>query len=138
MRCVLHPASPPGGGPLEITADVVQAVQRSRVRQGIASLHACGDSTALLVRDGGDEETAQALVKGLDAIVSGGQDDGSAISGRLKAALLGRQVTIPVVTGRLGPGGRCRIVLIDFGDGGGQVDVVCTLIADTGIPQNVP
>jgi len=105
---------------LDITEAVRQAVGRSKIRQGIATVFVTGSTAGVTTI-----EHEPGLVRDLKDAVrrlfpedlryahheSGGDDNGFS---HLRASFIGASLTVPIVDGRLQLGTWQQIVLIDF------------------------
>ncbi len=90
----------------DITEEVRQIVQRSGVREGLASVYAQGATAAIMVQENWDDSVQRDVVTLLREVAPPGvwehdRQDGNGDS-HLKAGLVGPSESIPVIDGELG------------------------------------
>lgn len=105
---------------VDITDEVINAVEKSKVKDGIVSLFVKG-STASLTTIEADENLYKDLREVLEEIIpmnrnwrhhqTWGDDNGGS---HLRASLIGPSLIIPITGGKLTLGTWQKIVLIDF------------------------
>lgn len=112
----------------------LEAVARSRVRDGIVALHAHGATAALMIQENAD--IGVDVVEFLAALIPPGRrrhdridDNGDA---HLKAGLVGPSETVPLIDGQLGISRWQDIFLCEFDGPRRERTVVCTVIGNRG------
>lgn len=121
---------------VDITQQVQQVVDRSGIRDGLASLYVQGATAAIMVQENWDESVQTDVVNLLAKLIPRGvwlhdAQDGNGDS-HLKAGLVGPSETVPIIDGRLGLSTWQNLFLCEFDGPRSRRDVVCTLIADSG------
>jgi len=119
---------------VDITAQVADVVQRSGVRNGLASVYAQGATAAIMVQENWDESVQTDVVNLLQKLIPRGvwlhdRQDGNGDS-HLKAGLVGPSETIPVIDGKLGLSTWQNVFLCEFDGPRSARQVVVTVITD--------
>ncbi|MEJ2310413.1 MAG: secondary thiamine-phosphate synthase enzyme YjbQ [Gammaproteobacteria bacterium] len=121
---------------VDITQQVQQVVDRSGIRDGLASIYAQGATAAIMVQENWDESVQTDVVNLLAKLIPRGvwlhdAQDGNGDS-HLKAGLVGPSETLPIIDGRLGLSTWQNLFLCEFDGPRSERRIVCTLIADSG------
>jgi secondary thiamine-phosphate synthase enzyme len=121
---------------VDITQQVQQVVDRSGIRDGLASIYVQGATAAIMVQENWDESVQTDVVNLLAKLIPRGvwlhdAQDGNGDS-HLKAGLVGPSETVPIIDGRLGLSTWQNLFLCEFDGPRSERRVVCTLIADSG------
>jgi secondary thiamine-phosphate synthase enzyme len=119
---------------VDITAQVTGVVQRSGVRNGLASVYAQGATAAIMVQENWDESVQTDVVNLLQKLIPRGvwlhdRQDGNGDS-HLKAGLVGPSETIPVIDGKLGLSTWQNVFLCELDGPRSARQVVVTVITD--------
>jgi secondary thiamine-phosphate synthase enzyme len=119
---------------MDITAQVVEIVRDSGIRDGLCSVYAQGATAAIMIQENWDDSVPQDVVALLQKIAPRGvwlhdRQDGNG-DAHLKAGLVGPSETIPIVDGRLGLSRWQGIFFCEFDGPRAERRVVCTLLAD--------
>ncbi len=120
---------------VDITDRVLEAVERSGIRDGIVSVYAQGATAAIMIQENWDESVQTDVVHLLQKLIPRGvwlhdQQDGNGDS-HLKSGLVGPSETIPVIDGQLGLSRWQNIFLCEFDGPRRERLVVCSVLADT-------
>ncbi len=120
---------------VDITDRVLEAVERSGIRDGIVSVYAQGATAAIMIQENWDESVQTDVVHLLQKLIPRGvwlhdQQDGNGDS-HLKSGLVGPSETIPVIDGQLGLSRWQNIFLCEFDGPRQERLVVCSVLADT-------
>ncbi len=119
---------------IDITAAVAQAVERSGIRSGLASVYAQGATAAIMIQENWDASVPTDVVNFLRRLIPAGvwlhdRQDGNG-DAHLKAGLVGPSESIPVIDGRLGLSAWQGIFFCEFDGPRERRTVVCTVLAD--------
>jgi secondary thiamine-phosphate synthase enzyme len=119
---------------VDITAQVVELVRDSGIRDGLCSVYAEGATAAIMIQENWDDSVPKDVVALLQKIAPRGvwlhdRQDGNG-DAHLKAGLVGPSETIPIVEGRLGLSRWQGIFFCEFDGPRAERRVVCTLLAD--------
>ena len=100
---------------VEITDQVGQAVQESRLDSGVVHLFCLHTTAGLTVNENADEDVVADLISGLDRMVQGPwrHREGNSPA-HLKASLVGHSLTLPVEDGQLCLGTWQGVFLCEF------------------------
>ena len=119
---------------VDITSQVVAAVSRSGIRNGLVSAYVQGATAAIMVQENWDESVQTDVVHLLQQLIPRGvwlhdQQDGNGDS-HLKSGLVGPSETIPLIDGELGLSRWQNIFLCEFDGPRSERTVVVTVISD--------
>jgi secondary thiamine-phosphate synthase enzyme len=119
---------------VDITAQVAEVLQRSKVRNGLASVYAQGATAAIMVQENWDESVQTDVVNLLRKLIPRGvwlhdRQDGNG-DAHLKAGLVGPSETIPVIDGKLGLSTWQNVFLCEFDGPRSARQVVVTVMGD--------
>ena len=119
---------------VDITDQVRNAVARSEIADGMASLYVQGATAALMIQENWDESVQTDVVNLLRKIIPRGvwlhdEQDGNG-DAHLKSGLVGPSETIPVIEGRLGLSRWQNIFLCEFDGPRSARVIVCTILRD--------
>jgi len=136
MRRIIELATQRREELIDITAAVGEAVQDSRVRDGIATVYAQGATAAVMIQENWDASVPSDVIELLRRLIPRGvwlhdRQDGNG-DAHLKAGLVGPSQTIPVVDGQLGLSTWQGIFFCEFDGPRSRRTVVCTVLADAG------
>lgn len=119
---------------IDVTAKIQQEIKKEKFVNGLVNLFIIG-STASLTTIEGDENLFEDLKEVLEKIApykkdwrhhkTWGDDNGA---GHLRASLIGPEITIPVINGKLFLGTWQRIVLVDFDTKPRQREIIISFI----------
>jgi secondary thiamine-phosphate synthase enzyme len=121
---------------VDITRQVQQVVDNSRIRDGLVCVYVQGATAAIMVQENWDESVQTDVVNLLAKLIPRGvwlhdAQDGNGDS-HLKAGLVGPSETIPVIDGKLGLSTWQNLFLCEFDGPRSERRIVCTVIADPG------
>jgi thiamine phosphate synthase YjbQ (UPF0047 family) len=104
---------------VDLTEGVLAVVRQSGVTAGLVAVFATGPAAAVttLEPEPGGRVPERLLPRG------------DAVPAHLRAALLGRSETVPLAEGRLALGPRQQLVLIDFDDRPGRLEVHVQIVS---------
>ena len=119
---------------VDITSQVVAAVSRSGIRNGLVCAYVQGATAAIMVQENWDESVQTDVVHLLQQLIPRGvwlhdQQDGNGDS-HLKSGLVGPSETIPLIDGELGLSRWQNIFLCEFDGPRSERTVVVTVISD--------
>ena len=119
---------------VDITSQVVAAVSRSGIRNGLVSAYVQGATAAIMVQENWDESVQTDVVHLLQQLIPRGvwlhdQQDGNGDS-HLKSGLVGPSETIPLIDGELGLSRWQNIFLCEFDGPRSERTVVVPVISD--------
>ena len=119
---------------VDITSQVVAAVSRSGIRNGLVSAYVQGATAAIMVQENWDESVQTDVVHLLQQLIPRGvwlhdQQDGNGDS-HLKSGLVGPSETIPLIDGELGLSRWQNIFLCEFDGPRSERTVVVTVVSD--------
>ena len=119
---------------VDITSQVVAAVSRSGIRNGLVSAYVQDATAAIMVQENWDESVQTDVVHLLQQLIPRGvwlhdQQDGNGDS-HLKSGLVGPSETIPLIDGELGLSRWQNIFLCEFDGPRSERTVVVTVISD--------
>jgi secondary thiamine-phosphate synthase enzyme len=121
-------------GLYDITAQVLDVIKESKIRNGIASVYARGSTAAIMIQENWDQSVQNDVITLLNRLIPSGvwehdhQDDNG--DAHLKAGLVGASETIPVVNGSAGLSRWQNIFLCEFDGPRSQREVVVTVIGE--------
>jgi secondary thiamine-phosphate synthase enzyme len=121
---------------VDITKQVQQILDRSGIRDGLASVYVQGATAGIMIQENWDESVQTDVVNLLAKLIPQGvwlhdRQDGNGDS-HLKAGLVGPSETVPVIDGKLGLSTWQNIFLCEFDGPRSERRIVCTLIEDRG------
>ena len=121
---------------VDITRQVQQVVDNSRIRDGLVCVYVQGATAAIMVQENWDDSVQTDVVNLLAKLIPRGvwlhdAQDGNGDS-HLKAGLVGPSETIPVIDGKLGLSTWQNLFLCEFDGPRSERRIVCTVIADPG------
>ncbi len=119
---------------VDITAQVSEIVQQSRVINGLVNVYAQGATAAIMIQENWDDSVQTDVVNFLRKTIPQGiwlhdQQDGNADS-HLKAGLVGPSESVPIIQGRLGLSRWQNIFFCEFDGPRSQRNVLCTILKD--------
>ena len=121
-------------GLYDITSKVLDIINESRVRNGIASVYARGSTAAIMIQENWDQSVQNDVVTLLNRMIPSGiwehdhQDNNG--DAHLKAGLVGPSETIPVVEGHAGLSTWQNIFFCEFDGPRNQREIVVTVIGE--------
>jgi secondary thiamine-phosphate synthase enzyme len=118
---------------IDITEQIHDAVAKSGVQEGIATVYAQGATAAIMIQENWDDSVQRDVVNLLCKMIPKGvwlhdAQDGNG-DAHLKAGLVGPSETIPVVAGQLGLSRWQNIFFCEFDGPRTDRKVLCTVIA---------
>lgn len=119
---------------VDITMEVRQLIQQSRVMDGVVNLFTPDGSAGILIQSDENAESSRDVLDLLKILIPEGvwlhdSGDGNA-DAHLKAGLVGPSKTIPLVNGELLLSENQRVFYCDFNGPNQGCQVVCTLLPD--------
>lgn len=119
---------------VDITPEVHKVVNRSGVRNGLATVYAQGATGAIMIQENWDESVQMDVVNLLQKLIPRGvwlhdRQDGNGDS-HLKAGLVGPSETIPLIDGKLGLSTWQNIFFCEFDGPRRSRNIVCTVLGD--------
>ena len=117
---------------VDITAEVVRAVQQSGVRNGLVNVYAQGATAAIMIQENWDDSVQTDVVNLLKKLIPHGvwlhdRQDGNG-DAHLKAGIVGPSETIPVINGKPGLSTWQNIFFCEFDGPRSNRKVVITVI----------
>ncbi len=117
---------------VDITAEVVSAVQQSGVRNGLVNVYAQGATAAIMIQENWDDSVQTDVVNLLKKLIPHGvwlhdRQDGNG-DAHLKAGIVGPSETIPVINGKPGLSTWQNIFFCEFDGPRSNRKVVITVI----------
>ncbi len=134
MREVIRLATRQREQLVDITPQVVEAVTRSGVKDGLLALYAQGATAAIMIQENWDDSVQSDVLDLLRRLIPRGvwrhdAQDGNG-DAHLKSGLVGPSETIPIIDGRLGLSRWQNVFFCEFDGPRQERTVVCTLLAD--------
>ncbi len=119
---------------VDITEQVNQVVNQSRVQNGLISVYVQGATAAVMIQENWDESVQTDVINFLRKIIPQSvwlhdRQDGNGDS-HLKAGLIGPSETIPIIEGTLGLSRWQNVFLCEFDGPRTERRVVCTVLKD--------
>lgn len=102
---------------VDVTAKITQAVERSRVREGICTIAVLHTTAGVFVNENADPDVQRDLVAALARVVPDGAGYAHAEGnspGHIKSVLVGSSLTIPIRAGALDLGRWQGVYLAEF------------------------
>jgi secondary thiamine-phosphate synthase enzyme len=120
---------------IDITPQVEQVVERSKIRNGLVSVYAQGATAAIMIQENWDDSVQTDMINLLAKMIPHGvwlhdAQDGNG-DAHLKSGLVGPSETIPLIDGKLGLSTWQNIFFCEFDGPRSDRHIVCTIIADT-------
>ena len=121
-------------GLYDITSEVEGIIERSGIRNGIASVYAKGATAAIMIQENWDQSVQNDVITLLNRLIPSGiwehdrQDDNG--DAHLKAGLVGPSETIPVIDGKTGLSTWQNIFFCEFDGPRSNREIVVTVIND--------
>ena len=134
MRQVIEVATHAREELVDITPQVIGAVQEAGVEDGLVSLYAQGATAGIMIQENWDDSVPRDMVHLLQQVIPRGvwehdRQDGNGDS-HLKSGLVGPSETIPLIEGHMGLSTWQGIFFCEFDGPRTRRSVVCTVLAD--------
>ncbi len=118
----------------DITPQIEQVVQDSRIQNGIVSVYAQGATAAIMIQENWDDSVQTDVIHLLQKVIPKGvwlhdAQDGNG-DAHLKSGLVGPSEVIPLVNGKLGLSTWQNIFFCEFDGPRKQRHILCTIISD--------
>jgi secondary thiamine-phosphate synthase enzyme len=121
-------------GLYDITSEVTEIINASKVQTGIASVYARGSTAAIMIQENWDQSVQNDVITLLSRMIPSGiwEHDNQDNNGdaHLKAGIVGASETIPVVDGKPGLSTWQNIFFCEFDGPKQKREVVVTVISD--------
>lgn len=134
MQKTITLATGSNNGLYDITQEVTEIVQKSRIRQGIVSVYAQGSTAAIMIQENWDRSVQNDVITLLNRMIPSGiwehdhQDNNG--DAHLKAGLVGPSETIPIINGKPGLSRWQNIFFCEFDGPREKREVVVTVLED--------
>ena len=118
-------------GLYDITSEIDQVVEQSRVHSGVVHVYVRGATAAMMIQENWDQSVQNDVIALLRKLIPSGvwehdrQDNNG--DAHLKAGLVGPSETIPIMNGKLGLSTWQNIFLCEFDGPRSQREVVVTI-----------
>ncbi len=121
-------------GLYDITNEISQIVQKSKVKTGVANVYAQGATAAIMIQENWDESVQNDVVTLLNKLIPAGvwEHDAQDNNGdsHLKAGIVGASESIPIINGQLGLSTWQNIFFCEFDGPRSNRNIVVTIIAN--------
>ncbi|MBN2349421.1 MAG: YjbQ family protein [Bacteroidales bacterium] len=131
MQEVIQIQTTKRNGLYDITHEVQEILEQSKVETGVVSVYVQGATAAIMIQENWDESVQNDMVSLLKKLVPTGiwehdaQDDNA--DSHLKAGLIGPSETIPIISGQLGLSTWQNIFLCEFDGPRNERRIVVTI-----------
>lgn len=122
---------------IDITREVENVIEKSKLLDGIVTVYAQGATAAIMIQENWDESVQSDVINLLKKIIPRGvwlhdQQDGNG-DAHLKSGLVGPSETIPLINGKLGLSTWQNIFFCEFDGPRSTRKIVVTVLQDVAI-----